>query len=101
MNERQSILRILLVLAVILFLNLAAIRFFMRLDLTRGKMYTLSDVSKNLMKSLDDKFTLKAYFTSDLPAPYNGTRRYLQDQLDEYRAYAGGNFKYEFIDPSK
>ncbi len=34
-----------------------------------------------------------------MPAPYNNNRRYLQDQLDEYRAYAGGNFQYEFIDP--
>jgi len=101
MNKSQTLLRVTLILAAIVLVNLLAMRFFTRFDLTRGKMYTLSDVSKNLMKTLDDKFTVKAYFTSDLPAPYNNNRRYLQDQLDEYRAYSDGNFRYEFIDPSK
>jgi gliding-associated putative ABC transporter substrate-binding component GldG len=101
MKPRQLTLRFLLVLAIVVFINIIALRFFKRVDLTHDKIYTLSDVSKNLVKSLDDKFIVKAYFTSDLPAPYNNNRRYLQDQLDEYRAYSGGNFQYEFIDPSK
>lgn len=99
MNRQQVILRILLVLGALVLLNLLAIRFFARIDLTEDKMYTLSDVSRNLAGTLDDKFLVKAYFTGDLPAPYNNNRRYLQDQLDEYRAYSHGNFKYEFIDP--
>ena len=74
---------------------------FTRFDMTSNKMYTLSTASKDLVKALDDKFLIKAYFTSDLPAPYNNNRRYLQDQLDEYRAYAHGNLQYEFIDPAK
>lgn len=101
MKPQQITLRLLMVLAIIVFVNIIALRFFKRIDLTHDKIYTLSDVSKNLVKSLDDKFIVKAYFTSDLPAPYNSNRRYLQDQLDEYRAYSGGNFQYEFIDPSK
>ncbi|HEV8539475.1 MAG TPA: GldG family protein, partial [Bacteroidota bacterium] len=101
MNQRQIVLRLLFLLAVIVLVNMVAVRYFARLDLTRGKMYTISDVSKSLMKSLDDKFTVKAYFTSELPPPYNNNRRYLKDQLDEYRAYSNGNFKYEFIDPGQ
>ena len=100
-QRRQTIIRIILVLGVLGLLNAIAVRFFTRLDLTKSKMYTLSDASKNLVRSLDDKFLVKAYFTSDLPAPYNNNRRYLQDQLDEYRAYSRGNFQYEFVDPSK
>ncbi len=102
MNERRQIIfRVVLILGILVLVNIIAVRFFKRFDLTQEKIYTLSDASKNLVKSLDDKFLVKAYFTSDLPAPYNNNRRYLQDQLDEYRAYAGGNFQYEFIDPSK
>src|ERR1041385_3541539 len=102
MNQRRQIIVLTLVtLGVIILVNIIAVRFFKRIDLTQEKIYTLSDASKNLVKSLDDKFLVKAYFTSDLPAPYNNNRRYLQDQLDEYRAYAGGNFQYEFIDPGK
>ncbi|MBI4547625.1 MAG: Gldg family protein [Ignavibacteriae bacterium] len=100
-QQRQTIVRTLLIFAIIVLVNIIAVQFFSRVDLTSDKIYTLSGASKNLVKSLDDKFLVKAYFTSDLPAPYNNNRRYLQDQLDEYRAYAGGNFQYEFIDPGK
>lgn len=100
-QRRQAVVYILLVLGIIILVNLIAVQFFTRFDLTESKMYTLSEASKNLVRGLDDKFLVKAYFTADLPAPYNNNRRYLQDQLDEYRAYARGNFQYEFIDPSK
>ena len=101
MNQRFSTLRILFFLGILVSLNVIAMRFFKRFDLTRDHIYTLSNVSKNLVRALDDKFIVKAYFTSDLPAPYNNNKRYLQDQLDKYRAYGSGNFQYEFIDPSK
>ncbi len=102
MNQRrQTIILIFALLGAIILLNLLAIRFFKRVDLTSEKLYTLSDASKDLVKSLDDKFLVKAYFKSDLPAPYNNIKREVQDQLDEYRAYSGGNFQYEFIDPGK
>ncbi|KPL06954.1 hypothetical protein AMJ86_06420, partial [bacterium SM23_57] len=64
-----------------------------------GKVYTLSNASKNIVRNLDDKLVVKAYFSEDLPPPYNQNSRYLKDQLDEYKAYGGGRFQYEFIDP--
>ncbi|MGA2623964.1 MAG: Gldg family protein [Bacteroidota bacterium] len=100
-QRRQTLTRLFLILGIIVFVNIIAVRLFTRFDLTRSKIYTLSDASKKLVKSLDDKFVVKAYYSSDLPSPYNNNRRYLQDQLDEYRAYGGGNFQYEFIDPGK
>lgn len=101
MQRRQTIARIGLIIGIVILLNIISVRIFTRFDLTEAKIYTLSDASKNLVRTLEDKFTVKAYFTSELPAPYNNNRRYLQDQLDEYRAYGGRNFQYEFIDPSK
>ena len=101
MNRQQIILRIFVILGILIVLNVIGLRFFKRLDLTQEKIYTLSDASKNLVRSLDDKFLVKAYFTSDLPPEYANNLRYLQDQLDEYRAYGGGNFQYEIIHPDK
>jgi len=68
--------------------------------MTRNRVFTLSDASKEMMRSLDDRVTVKAYFTEDLPSPYNNNRRMLLDQLNEYRAYARGNLQFDFIDPS-
>ena len=104
MNTRtiksQTIVRVVVALAILILLNIVSVRIFGRLDMTENKLFTLSDASKELMRSLDDKVTVKAYFTEDIPAPYNNNRRVLLDELNEYKAYAQGNFQYEFIDPS-
>ena len=98
--KRQTLLRLGLTVGILILVNIIAVRYFTRADLTEGNVYTLSDASKMLVRELEDKFLVKAYFSSELPPPYNNNRRYLQDDLDDYRAYSGGNFQYEFIDPS-
>ena len=98
-HKTQTIARIALILGILVVLNIISIRLFGRLDLTSQKVYTLSDASKNMVGALDDRVTLKAYFTEDLPAPYNSNRRAVLDILNEYKAYAKGNLQYEFINP--
>lgn len=98
--RNRSLFRAAILLAILVLLNVISVRLFTRADLTRNDLFTLSEASRGLMRSLDDRVTVRAYFTEDLPAPYNGNRRLLLDQLNEYRAYSGGNFQFEFIDPS-
>lgn len=98
-KKTQTFVQALLLLGIIIVLNVISIRLFARVDLTQQKVYTLSDASKNLVANLDDKVTIKAYFTEDLPAPYNTNRRATLDILNEYKAYAGGNLQFEFINP--
>jgi len=71
----------------------------MRLDLTSNRQYSLSDASKNVLKHLEDRVKVRAYFTKDLPAPNNQSAAYLRDLLEEYATYAGGNHDFDFIDP--
>jgi gliding-associated putative ABC transporter substrate-binding component GldG len=98
--QSQSMLRIAIVLAILLLLNVVSIRLFGRLDMTANGQYTLSGASRTLMQSLDDRVTATVYFSEELPSPYNNHRRMLLDQLNEYRAYARGNFQFTFIDPA-
>jgi gliding-associated putative ABC transporter substrate-binding component GldG len=98
--KSQTLLRAGIVLAILVALNIISIRIFGRFDLTRNGQFTLSEASKSLVRNLDDKVTVRAYFTEDLPAPYNNNRRALLDELNDYKAYARGNVQFEFIDPS-
>lgn len=98
--KSQTLIRAAIVLAILIALNIISIRIFGRFDLTRNGQFTLSEASKTLVRNLDDKVTVRAYFTEDLPSPYNNNRRALLDELNDYRAYARGNFQFEFIDPS-
>lgn len=96
----QTLIRVAIVAGILILLNVVSVRLFGRLDLTQNNLFTLSDASKNLVKSLDDRLTIKAYFTEELPAPYNNIRRTVLDQLNEYKAYSGGNLQFDFINPS-
>ncbi|KPL01034.1 MAG: hypothetical protein AMJ91_01985 [candidate division Zixibacteria bacterium SM23_73_3] len=96
-----SALTIVLIAAILLVLNLISVNLFARLDLTEGKVFSLSESSKELMRNLNDRLIGKLYFTRDLPPPYNSYARYLKDQLEEYQAYAGGKLKLEMIDPAE
>ncbi|HTR80497.1 MAG TPA: Gldg family protein [Bacteroidota bacterium] len=98
-KRNQFMIGVLLILGILVVINIISIRFFGRFDLTKNKVYSLSDASKNLIRSFDDRVTIRAYFTEDLPAPYNDNRREVLDMLNEYKAYAGGNLQFEFINP--
>ncbi len=98
-KKTQIFLRVLLVLGILILLNFISVRIFTRLDLTKAGVYTLSDASKNLVRNLDDRVTVKAYFTEELPAPHNNNRRAVLDILNDYKAYSKGNLYYEFINP--
>ncbi len=90
---------IVLIIANLVFLNMWTSKIFGRIDLTETNMYTLSDVTKDVLRELEEPLTVKAYFTKDLPAPYNNISQFAEDHLAEMKAYGRGNFRYEFLDP--
>ncbi len=90
---------ILLTLGVLVFVNLFAVRMPLRVDLTRDKMFTLSDATKETMSKLESPITITAYFTKDLPPPFSDNARFVKDLLEEYRARAGDNLSFSFVDP--
>ncbi len=89
-------IKLLLYVLVIVLINLAGITLFFRSDLTSNKIYSLSDVSKQVVATLSEPLTIKVFFTEDLPAPHNATQRYLHDLLSEYALYNKKQFKAQF-----
>ncbi len=71
-----------------------------RLDMTSQGAYSLSPASRKLVKNLEDPVVIKAYFTPDLPPPYNLYERYTHDLLTEYRAASRGRVRFEFPLPN-
>jgi len=70
----------------LILLNITGRDLFHRFDLTDNKMFTLSPSSKSILSKLDDRLTMKVYFSENLPNELGNTRRFLQDILEEYRA---------------
>lgn len=87
------------VVAVVL-LNAVSATLFFRIDLTGNKVYSLSETSRAAVAGLSEPLTVKAFFTDDLPAPYNNIERYLRDLLDEYSVAGNRYFNYAFYNLS-
>ncbi len=83
-----------LVIVVIILVNVASTTLFFRGDLTRNKIYSLSQASKETVATLREPLTIKAFFSPNLPAPYNNTQRLLRDLLEEYSIAANEYFNY-------
>jgi ABC-type uncharacterized transport system involved in gliding motility auxiliary subunit len=97
-NKNSFIIFSLALLVGLVLLNLTSRDIFTRIDLTDNKMYSLSSSSKNIVSKLDDRLTMKVYFSENLPNELGNTRRYLQDILEEYRA-ASDEINFYFHNP--
>lgn len=81
-------------------INIVSTRVYARLDLTRDGIYSLSPVSRELVRSLPDHLRVRAFISSELPPELRASARYLRDVMDEYRAQAPARFQWEAIDPA-
>jgi ABC-2 type transport system permease protein len=70
-----------------------------RYDATKAGVFSLASGSKRLAGSLDDQLEIRAYFSEELPPPYNAMPRYVRDLLSEYRDASNGKISVRFIDP--
>ncbi len=103
MGKRTGTDKLILLAAVLgslVLVNILGAHFFGRADLTRDGQFTLSRASVDTLQALEDPVTVRAYFTRDLPPMLASRAHYVKDLLDEYYAQGGGNFRYEFIDPT-
>ncbi len=90
-----------LIIGIIFLLNLLSNEFHLRLDLTEGGQYTLSEATETILDNLEEPVTIKAYFSQNLPANIVKTRKDFQELLLEYANRADGMLQYEFINPNE
>ena len=101
MKKSEKYIKFITYLVVVVLINIVGASLFFRLDLTESGMYSISDISGSVVSSLSEPMTIHVFFTDDLPAPHNTTRRYLQDLLKEYELKANKKyFHYAFHDIS-
>ncbi|MCF8359643.1 MAG: Gldg family protein [Prolixibacteraceae bacterium] len=99
-NKKSIILYVALIAGIVIVLNALSSKYFFRLDFTADKRYTLSEATKDIMRSVEDPVTVTAYFTDDLPPAIQQIRTDFKDMLIEYANVSKGNLVFEFISPN-
>ncbi len=87
-----------IVLTALVFLNVLAVKaFHVRFDLTKRRLYSLSEGTRRTLGRLSDNLTITVYWTPDQPPPANDDERLLREQLDEYTAAGRGRVEVRWI----
>ena len=98
---KKNTTSILLIVGILIIFNLLSVQYYFRIDLTEDKQYTLSEATKNIMESLDEPITVKAYFSENLPPNIARTKKDFEEYLIEYARLSDNNLIYDFINPGE
>lgn len=96
----ESLIFLLIIVGILVLLNVLAASFRSpRIDLTHNGMFSLAEGSERLAAGLTDRVEITAYFTENLPPPFNATERQVRDLLSEYAAASDGQILVRFVNP--
>jgi ABC-2 type transport system permease protein len=99
-NRRKKDLNgMILAIVGIILLNVLSSFFFSRIDFTAEKRYTLSDITKTILKGLDDDVQITVYLEGDFPAGFKRLRNSTEDMLRDFKSYSNSNLKFDFVNP--
>ena len=73
-----------------------------RIDLTEDRLFTLSEGTKNILRSIDEPVTLKFFYSESIGTAIPQIHTYatrVRDLLREYDAIAGDKLQLDIIDP--
>ncbi|MDR0464671.1 MAG: GldG family protein [Treponema sp.] len=100
MTKRQTIIITALSLAVFILALMVSGRFWFRLDLTKSRAYTISQVSRNLHREIPDIVNI-TYYLSDRLRTFDPAPGEIEDTLMEYVTYSRGKIRLTVRDPVK
>lgn len=100
MNQDRRI-SLVLIFGIVAVVFLLSRLYFLRLDLTADKQFTMSKATKSILRGLEDPVDVKAYFSENLPADIERVKTDFQNLLIEYNNISKGKVNFQFIDPAK
>ena len=98
-RKKQNISQLTLLILSIVLITYISTFFFYRIDLTSEKRYTLSPLTRKLLRNLDDIVYIKIYLDGKLNVPFKKMQKSIMEILDEFKVLAKDNLEYELINP--
>ena len=99
-QQTQAILRLVIMLAILVCINMLASRFHYGLDLTKEKRFTLSPATKKLLRNMKDVAVIDVYLDGkNFPAGFQRLKEATRERLQSLREYGGTKIVFRFSDP--
>ena len=97
-NKTKQLILLILVSAVFVLVGLNSTKYFKRIDLTENKSFTISNITKDIMKNIPGNVQI-TYFLSDKIKNITPVATEIEDLLYEYSANSRGHVAVNVIDP--
>lgn len=98
-NFRREIKSGIIVLLGAVFLIFLSGQLFFRLDMTAEKRYSITEVSKKLVKNLDKPVNITLYLDGELPAGFRKLKKSIEEKIGDYNAWSSQRINLIVIDP--
>lgn len=98
-QQSQAVVRIVIIAAILVCINVLASRVHFGLDLTSEKRFTLSDATKEMLARVDDPVTVDIYMKGEFPAGIEHLRDAVAEKLNNFNSYTKSKITYTYIDP--
>lgn len=100
-RKLENILKLLIGVVILIWVNIISSAYFFRLDLTEEKRYSINKPTKDLLRQLDDQVFIEVYLQGELNAPFRRLQNSIRETLEEFQIYSGHKIKFEFVDPAQ
>lgn len=80
-------------------INLLASFFYIRLDLTDEKRYTIKPQTKELLAGLEGDVYVEVFLEGELNAGFKRFRKSIEETLQEFKVYSNNKVRFQFTDP--
>jgi ABC-2 type transport system permease protein len=98
-NFRREVKQGLMIILGFVLIGIISGQIFFRIDLTAEKRYSINDISKNMVKSLEKPVEVTLYLDGDLPAGFMKLKKSIQEKIADYNAYSSQRINLTMIDP--
>lgn len=85
----------------VVILNVLGSWYFVRIDLTEEKRYTIKPQTKKLLSNLDDAVYVEVYLEGELNPGFERFKKSIRETLEEFRIYSDDRVQYTFTDPNQ
>jgi ABC-2 type transport system permease protein len=72
---------------------------FFRLDMTAEKRYSITQVSKEVVKQMDKPVDITLYLAGELPAGFRKLQKSIQEKIADYNAFSSRPIRLKIVDP--
>jgi len=98
MKKNKTLIYILGIIVGLIAVNAISSKFYGRFDLTKDKRYTLSDVSKNLVKNLDSPLIIDVFLEGEFPSEFRLLQTEVRQIIEEFQLQTS-DIRVNYIDP--